>query len=232
MSLIDPTRKEIMAEQKEYLKGKSFKYKLQYFSEYYLKETLIIIAAIVIVFLAVRTAVTHKDNAVQVFLVNSVNAPKPELFAEFAGIDINDKDVVFDNSYYINVDDDGSRNGESSYVSIQKISAIVAARDADVMMGDYETLSRFVEGGFIGDLRYYFTEEELNALGDKVLWEPIYDDDGNPTEDKLPVFIIISGSPIVEECLFKSVDKTVFGVIVNTQRPTMAHKVYEFMTQE
>ena len=44
MKLLDPTQKEIINEQKEYLKGKSFKYKLYYYKQYYIVPTIVILA--------------------------------------------------------------------------------------------------------------------------------------------------------------------------------------------
>lgn len=226
MQLIDETQKEIREEQKQYLKGKSFKYKFQYFVEYYLKIVIGVCLVMAFIISIIVTVVSAKDNAVQVIFVNATHVPDTEAFAEENAIDTSKYDVTFDNNYYIDI----SAADEDSYIYLQKIVAIVASKDGDGLVGDYDTLYYLAGNEFYGDLRDYFTEEELDALGDKVIWYDYKDDDGNPTGVSAPILIDVSDSQLLKDSdSYPEGTRIVYGIITNTPRPEMAKKFYEYL---
>ncbi len=226
MPLIDPTQKEIIEEQKAYLKGKSFVYKFKYFVEYYGKETLLILAALTIVVAIIVTVVTKKDTAVNIFLINSMTSPDTEAFASYAGIDTSKEYVSLVGQYILNP----SLEDDTSYLNIEKIVAEIAAKDLDGIVGDYESLYNYANSEFFADLRTLYTEEELESLGDKVIWYEFKDDDGNLTGASAPVFIDVTDAPFLHENLcYGDGIQIIYGIIINSPRPETAKSFYSYM---
>ena len=228
MQFIDPTQKEIMAEQKAFLKGKSFKYKFDYFIEYYLKTTLIIAVALAVVISIIVTVVSQKETACQILFVNSMNTPDSDEYAAYAGIDTKEYEVIFDGGFYIDVE----LADNTSYVNLQKLVALISAKDAEGIVGDFDTIYGYAASGFYGDLRDYYTEDELKAMGDKVVYYKYVDDEGNYTGETAPLFIDVTDSPLLKNNTCFAQDRVLYAIVINTQRPEQAKKFYEYLYTE
>ena len=228
MHLIDPTQKEIMAEQKEYLKGKGLKYKLEYFAEYYLKTTLIILAFLALIVSIVVTIATKKETKCQAVFINCIKAPDQDEFAAYAGIDTKEYEVIFDGAYYIRVDMADS----SSYINLQKLVALITAKDVECIVGDYNTVYGYAASEFYGDLRDFFTGEELSALGDKVIYYYFVDEEGNLPGKTAPLFIDVTDSPILKKNDSFGEDRVLLTFAITTQRPTEARQFFDYLYSE
>ena len=225
MKFSDPTQQEIREEQKAYLKGKGFKYKFDYFVEYYLKGLLIILVFVIIIISAAVSIIRNKDTACQVIFVNAMNAPDEDEFAEYLGIDTDEYQVVLDTGYIIST----SSADNTSYVNLQKLAANMAAKDVEVLLGDYDTIYGYAASDFYADLRNYFTDEELEALGDRVVYYDYMDEDGNLTGESAPLFIDVTDAPkLVENNCFVC-DRVLLGFASNTQRPEAAMAFYNYI---
>lgn len=225
MSLIDPTQKEIIEEQKAFLKGKPLKYKLSYFAEYYLKGTVIAIIILICIISLIRTMLNNKDHDLYVLFINSVGNLESEEFEDIAGTDKSKNEVVFDDSLYIDL----TSNDSSSYLSLQKWVALMAAGDCDVMLADFATMSNYASQGFYMDLREAFSPEELNALGDRVIWSDILDEDGNPTGESLPLMIDVTESARLNSVPVFLLDKVVFTIAASTERLDTAKLFFDYI---
>ncbi len=229
MKLLDPTQKEIINEQKEYLKGKSFKYKLDYYKQYYLIPTIVIIAVAIGLFSIIRSVVTAKDNAANVLFINAYQAPDAAEFEAYLGIDTKKYQVTYDET--IKIIEDAMDN--ATYVSLQKWIAVIAANDCDVMLGDAPTLNKYEISSFYMDLRDFLSEEELNALGDRVIWGNIYDSDQNPTGETAPLYIDVTDSKVLNDnYCYPEVEKVLYSVAVNTKRPENAKLFLDYLLKE
>lgn len=211
-------------DQHKAIADKSFKYKLDYFLEYYKYATIAVIIGIIVIISFVRGIVTAKDDAFYAICVNAITMPNADVFGEYIEIDPKEEKVVFDTSYSMTFDG-GNQN---SYISLQKIVASIAAGSADIIIGDTDVLENMGPNEFYADLRDYFTKEQLDAMGDKVIYTQYQDEDGNPIGDPLPVVIDVSDSPLLNSNPF-FVDKVGFAIIVNTARPEKALKFYDFL---
>ncbi len=225
MSLIDPTQKEIMEEQKAFLKGKSLKYKLSYFAEYYLKGTIVAIIILICLISLVRTMMNNKDHDLYVLFINSVGNLEASEFEDIAGTNKDKSEIVFDDSLYIDL----SANDNASYLSLQKWVALMAAGDCDVMLADFPTMSNYASQGFYMDLREAFSPEELNALGDRVIWSDIYDEDGNPTGETYPSMIDVTDSARLNSVPVFLLDKVVFTIAASTERLDTAKLFFDYI---
>ena len=230
MKLLDPTQREIMAEQKAYLKDKPFKYKLQYFAQYYLLDVCIVLFFAAILVWIIVSIATHKDNACQIVVMNAaVHTGDEDMareFEQYAGIDTKDYQVTVDTGYYINFEG----NDNTTYTNIQKFVAVVMAQDAEIALGDQPTLDYYADSGFFKDLNEVLTKEEIEALGDSIIYHT-YSDETDAEEFAgmtVPVGIKIEENP---RLLSKQIliDQGIMVFIANTKRPEMARKFFDYL---
>ncbi|MCQ2520132.1 MAG: hypothetical protein MJ107_06340 [Lachnospiraceae bacterium] len=227
MGIIDPTQKEIMDEQKAYLKDKGLKYKLAYFKDYYLKGVLIILVFVFIAGSLLKACIDKKPNGIYVIFLNCLNTPDSNEFAAYAGIDTKELLVNYDTSVTIS-----ETNDNASYISAQKWFAVMAAADDDVMIGDYALMERYEEASFFADLRTIYSEEELAAFGDRVVWGDICDSDGNPTGEKAPFFFEVTDSEVLNTNFCFVQEKVYLGIAPNAPRVDAAKLFVKYIMGE
>lgn len=228
MGIIDPTQKEIIEEQKAYLKGKSLKYKLSYYAQYYLAGTIAAVIILVVLIMLIKTYIDNKPNALYAVYLNSINTPEVEEFIDYAGIDTSKNQVTYDETISINVD----TADQNSYVGVQKLFAIITAKEGDVMLGDFKTMCSYASSSFYMDLRDIYSEAELEALGDRVVWDWIYDDEGNPTSEKAPQYIDISDSKVLYDNLCYAHKELLISFFGNTERIEMGKTFVDYLLKE
>lgn len=236
MPIIDDIR-----ENNKKMKGRSFKEKLQYFWEYYKLPTIIILFSLIIVISAVKAIITNKDVVFEAVMVNCQDTPQPAQFEEILGIDQKKEEVVYDNSFSMLADP--AAYSEAFYTSAQKLVALVAANQVDVMIADPELSESYFNSEFFDDLRKYFTEEELSKMNEpyedengniiepcKVIWHQMIDEEtGDLIGEYMPIAIDIGDAPAITSapcCYFEHVYLTVF---VNTQHPEDIRKFYDHL---
>lgn len=238
MPLIDDIK-----DQHKLVKGKGFKYKVSYFLEYYKWATIAVIIAGVCLFLFIKAIVTHRDDMFNAAFVNAINAPDSEVFAEYIGIDTKQYQATFDTSYTIY---GNGAEGQTSYLSFQKIVAVIAARTLDAMIGDSATLKYLAPNGYFGDLRDFFDEETLiqNSAQIYCIKYSENEDEGlddttsvikkgyNPEDaDFVPILIDVSDSQLLKDCISFPNDACV-GAIANTTHPEYFEKFYDYLYDE
>lgn len=236
MPIIDEIR-----ENNKKMKGRSLKEKLAYFWEYYKVPTIITAFVLVMAISLIKAAVTNKDIAFEVIMVNSANAPDPAQFSEILGIDTKKEAVIYDNTYAM-LADPASYN-ESFYTSAQKLVAVVASAQADTMIADKELSESYFNSEFFADLREYFTPEELEKMNEpvmdengnlievnKVIWhQMINEETGEKIGEYMPIAIDIGDAPAITSIPCYYCDHVYLTVFVNTQHPEDIHKFYEHL---
>lgn len=210
------------------LKGKSLKYKLQYFFQYYGIATLVILAVCFFLFSLIKTMVTAKDTAFQAIMVNAFEVPDEEAFADYLGIDKEEYEVIFDNSYQMSLNTD--TYNETSYTTAQKLMAVVASGTADVMLGDSETISGYMNSGFFGDLRDFYNADTLDGLGDKVIWyQPVDEETGEPVGSEVPVAIEVTDAPLFTKNNCFLHEHVYMTVIINSKHHDYCQKFLDYI---
>lgn len=221
MALIDEVK-----EQHAKVKGKGFKYKFSYFWEYYRIHTLVAVIILILGFSFIKSMVTAKKTVFQAIFVNAIHVPNEQEFAVALQINEKKEAVLIDGSYTISLD----TYDQYSYANQQKLMAVMASRDAEVIVSDSAYIESYMDSDVFGDLRDFFSDEELAAMGDKVIWhKPVNAETGEEGEN-MPLAIDITDAPqIKDNVCFAPESKVYMGVICNTKRAATIPVFYNFL---
>lgn len=214
-------------EQQQKLKGKGFKYKFAYFWEYYRWHTL---AAILIIFTAyslIKNFVTAKDTAFQAVFINSTDVFEAEEFTERIGIDTKKFEAIIDGSYYLNLAPDSY--DENTYVTGQKVMALVTASSLDVIVGGQDVAEYYGRGEMLIDLRTLFGNDFVESMGDKILWIDTEPSDENDPSLHIPVGINISDAKKITDYGCYPFYDCFFTVVANTSCPDYVLDFYDYL---
>lgn len=223
MPVIDDIR-----DSQKMLKGKGFKYKFQYFWEYYRMPTIIILAVIAIVVSVITTMIRNKPASFSVAFINAVAMPDSAAFAAAAGIDETQGIVAFDGGYIISTDPENIT--ETTYTSAQKLMASVAAATLDTMICTGDLAHGYLNSQMYADLREIYSDAELEALGDKVLWgTPTDPETGEVFGPEMPYAICIGSAPAITSvpCYFD--EDVCVAVIANAPHKDRVKAFVDFL---
>jgi hypothetical protein len=160
---------EIKQERKK-LKGQGLKAHLSYFWDYYKIHTLAAIVIIITLSVLIHDVATTKPFAFYAMMLNSnVSSAQEyyeESFAKYAGIDTTTYDCLIDTSasFHTQLFDD------MTIASSQKIMANISAKELDVIAADLETVLYYANQDTFLDLRNIYSDSELEALGDRIIY--------------------------------------------------------------
>ena len=150
-------------EEREALKHGTLKQKFRYFLDYY---KWYVVAAVAIVGFAasmIYNMVTRKEMAFSVSLVNAFDIGTGEeqlaSFAEYAGIDTEEFDVMADSSMQI----DYTSTDQNTAASLQKLMVLVAAGEIDALLSDEAVIEQYAYSETFYDLRDVLTAQQLEA---------------------------------------------------------------------
>ena len=150
-------------EEREALKHGTPKQKFAYFLDYY--KWYVVVAIVVMVFIGslIYQALTHKDIVFYAALVNvfemDSNDEHARQFAEYAGVDTDEYEIVFDSSLHI----DTASMDQETITSTQKLMVYIAASEIDVLMMDGVTLEQYAYNETLTDLREVLSPEQIEA---------------------------------------------------------------------
>ena len=153
-------------EQKKLLKGKGAKAYLQWFKDYQLLPTVIIVFAAVMVIYLVVTMVTAKDSVFGVMFINASVADDQsdileEDFMAYAGIDESRYEVYMDLSESHSISE--SETTMDMY-STQAIFTRLAAGQIDVVAADPYMFAQYAGYGYFVELTEVLDEETLSEF--------------------------------------------------------------------
>lgn len=249
MAVMDEFKKE-----REMMKSRTPKEKFAYFWDYHKWHVIGTAAVLIFVISYIHNVVTAKDTAFYAVLINSVSVedtdPYMQEYAEYAGIDLEEYDILFDSSMVIQKD----TNDEMSYTYMQKLMAYTAAAELDAMITGDETFRQYAYNENFHDLRNILTAEQLEKyepyfyyIDYKIVeetekaideWDesyvPDYPDSTNPDvmEQPIPVGIYVDSSAKLKEYYGFAEGIGVLGIYGNTQRLENTLKYLDFVMQE
>ena len=157
-------------EEREALKQKPFKKKLEHFWLYYKWHTIGVIAGVIFLVMLVRDVSGNKEYGFFGIFVNAypkyaeTTAFDDEIAAALE-IDTNEYEVAFDHNYRMT-----SEFNDNSFQTYQMIMVHTAAGDVDVMVMDTYNFSKYGYNNNYGDLRFYLTDEQLKALEGRIFY--------------------------------------------------------------
>ena len=162
-------RDEIKEQQKK-LKGQGFKAHWDYFWEYYKIHTFVAIAVLIFVAITIRDIANNKPYAMYAMFINNKGMETQSIlqdgFAEYADIDTSSYAVIVDTSSNFM----SSIVDTTSVATSEKIMAMLAAHDLDVIVGDENTMGRYASQDTFIDLRTIYSEDELKELSDSIFY--------------------------------------------------------------
>lgn len=241
-------------QEREAVKNQTPKQKLAYFWDYYKWHVIIGIIVIIAAASLIHQMTTRKETAFYALMLNATEynfledtSVNTAAFAEYADIDENKYQIMYDTSVQI-----GTEAGDD-YNSAQKLMVYIAAGELDVMVSDSDSLLKYAYQGQFQDLRDFLTEEqlakyensfyyldgavmeEIEAASDAYDFEyaPEYGDPQHPEEmdEPIPVGIFLNeSSPLLKDYYFRG-DNVAVSVLINTKRPEMASDFIDFLMQ-
>ncbi|WP_026511910.1 MULTISPECIES: hypothetical protein [unclassified Butyrivibrio] len=152
------------------LKGMGFKAHWDYFWDYYKIHVIVGVIALATIISLVHDITSQKPYALSATFVNTASMEEPDTliagFAEYEGIDTTKFNISIDASSTI----DMQNPDQYTIANSERIYAMIAAKDLDLIMADETIFDNYSKNEMFVDLREYFTESELNALGDLVFY--------------------------------------------------------------
>lgn len=169
----DPVREEPLSE-REKLKSMSKKDRLWYIWAYYKFHIASVFVVIGIIW-AIGSAMYQKTFETAFYCIYLNNRSEVELdtapleqgFREYMGF--GEKQLISSESTYISYGEEAS---EFSYASMAKISALVAAKELDVIIGDRENMEHYSSMDGMADLEAELPEDTLNLIRDRLIYSP------------------------------------------------------------
>lgn len=240
-------------EERAALKHGTLKQKAQYVWDYYRWYFIGGAIAAICLFTLVRDIVNHKDNGFYACLLNGVQidlfAEKTENmknFAEYANIDTEEYQVLFDTSIQI------GKPGADDFTSSQKLMVYIASAEIDVIATDVNSVLKYAYQGNFADLSTMLRPAQMEAYKDsfyyldKVIQQEYseldstkvmdtaltYPDPTKPEDMQEPIPIGVKPGatcPLLTEYAFNG--DLFVGIVLNTTRPEESRKFIDYVMQ-
>lgn len=216
-------------EQNAKLKGAPLKDKWEYFKDYYLKGTIIGVVALILIGSIAYTIATAPDDTAfaAVFFNDTGDSSNTELcdrFCEYHGINTDEHYAYIDSTYSY---DSEVMDYENGVIGIQKVSALIAAKELDIIAGDYEAFDYYAQSDAFHNLEDIMSKEQLEKYSDKIYYYT------NPeTGVSTPCGIIISDAPKIQEYHYYDDVEAVMGFLVNSDSIDNALAFLDYIYEE
>ena len=119
---------------------------------------------------------------------------------------------------------DDKINYTNTYNMLMSLALMSGDGELDYLISDMEGFNVLFREGAFKDLRQVYTEQELEAFGDKVIYKA-----NAGTEEKIPVAIDISQTDFAKNNITAYSEKIYFSFSVNTPRLEQAKVFYEYL---
>ena len=240
-------------EEREALKHGTWKEKLSYFFDYYKWHVVVTIAAIIFIVSITYQIVTRKDTAFYAAMVNAIEQNSAEeytrRFAEYAGIDLEEYDVLLDTSMRIDL----TTLDQITISSSEKLMALIASKTIDVFITDAAIMEQHANSDTFLDLREFLSEEQFakyepyfyyidQAVVDEKNaryqshdsnYVPEYPDPRNPEamQEPIPVGIYLNDSCALRNYYYYAEGDVIVGIVGNTERAEATSMFLDFILE-
>ncbi len=163
-------------EEREAVKHASTSVKLQYFKDYYLLKTIIILFVLILGGSYIYSVVTAKDTALYVVLVNfnALQESSETMTAPYAEQYINTKkeEIIVDNSSFISADENEINFVKYGYEDEQRLFSMIMTGNLDLFISGEDILNRYAEQDWFDDLNGVLDADQLAAweAEDRILY--------------------------------------------------------------
>lgn len=246
-------------EERAALKHGTPKEKWNYFLDYYKWHVIVGIAVIAMAVSLISQILSRKDTIFYAVMINGIEGTAvqeyKEAFAEYAGLDLDGNDILFDTTIRAGSGDpnDVGHYNPDALASGEKLMIYIASSEVDVFVTDRDTLQQYVYNEFLLDLRELLTPEQIaayepyfyyadqaviaekNAAEDAMNYDyvPVYPDPLAPDtmKEPVPVGICIPDSSSLRENFLYAREDLVLGVVVNSKRKETASLFIDYIMQ-
>lgn len=246
-------------EEREALKHGTLKEKFNYFLDYY--KWYVIVSVLILLFAGslIYQTVTKKDRAFYAVLLNAYDMEQsgseeyPLLFSEYAGIDPDTYDIIFDNSMYMDSSDIAAYD-ENTMAATQKLMVLIAAREVDVLAASESTINSYAYNDTFYDLRSLLSEEQYQKYepyfyyidqsvvremaerdigSDDYVSIPDYPSPRNPEnmEEPVPVGIYLDTDSNLKENYLFTDETVIISILANSEHTENAVSFIDFISQ-
>lgn len=227
MSIKDSIKSSADAEKKKISEIPGFWKKVQYIWDYY-RYWIIGIACGIAFCISIGHSVYTNMKYTQIFYCAIFNNPLPDEYLEtvetefssYYGLDPESETMHFDSTYVIDESD-----SQTTYMTVQKIGAMIAAKSVDVMVGDEFTLAQYAVDGYYYDFKDIMSEETYRALSPYMV-EYTYTEDGTAYPGMY--LIDLTQSKLVQDGILY-VEQPLAGIVINSQNPLVGVKFIEYI---
>lgn len=242
-------------EEREALKHGTPKQKFTYFMDYYKWHVVICAAVIFMAVSLISQMLGKKDTVFHAVMINGAAGPEAgtytQSFADYAGLDGEKNDILFDTSLRISMDK--NNYNPDALASGEKLMVYIASGEVDAFVTTEDLLERYAYNEFFLDLRQLLTPEQLaawepylyyvdqavirekNEAEDAMNYEyaPVYPDPRNPDamEEAIPVGIILPDTSALRKNFYFPGENLAAGVVVNTKRRETVSLFLDFLLQ-
>lgn len=216
----------------ETLKPMTGKQRVEHIWEYY-KEYMFVALMVIVMLFIVFSSVFKKENEILLAgaLVNVRVSDEgwkyinEDYFAHIGGVD-GKQELSISSSFVENLYTSAS-NFDTNYNIIMSIVSMVNAKSLDYLLLDQDSMELYLTQDVMLELTELFTEEEIKALGDKVIYLECEDEDGNIVS-RMPVAVNIADTRFAQDCM--NIEKgCYFAVAVNAPHLDTCRNFWEYL---
>ena len=211
------------------LPGMTHKEKLVHIWTYYkwlIPVFLVIVMLVSIVISSVTNLNTVKVMAgisVNVNLSDEAESYLREDYREVLGLTSKKQKVVFTETYIENLVT--ASDYMESYYALMSLLALCSNKEVDYLILDEEGVRVLMVQGAFRNLTEVYTEEELDALGDLVVYK-----EDKETKELVPIALNITDTPFIQEKT--AANKNVFfSFVANSPRLEQTKALYQYLLE-
>ena len=213
---------------KENMSNMTRKEKLDHLWTYYKGPLALLVILVLVVALVISSCVVHNTKlmisgtAINVILSDEGKTYIQEEYLERIGTG-GREEIYFVESM---MDDfNNSASLQDNYYSLTSLMAMAVNQELDYLLLDETALKNLLGHDWYMDLRDFFTAEELEALGDNVIWM-----ESGVEENRrlMPVAVKVEHLPFIATHA-QNVDDTYFALTINTPRKETCRDFWEYL---
>lgn len=219
--------KQHAAVEKEKLKQMSRKDKVWYIWEYY-KIHMLAVLIMIAVFYTIGSSIYRSTFDTELYCMYLNNRSGEELNTDILTVDFHEymgfteKQLITTESSFISY---GDNSTELSYASMAKVSALVASRELDIMIGDTANFEHYTALGGCADLEEVLPADVFELVKDSLCYG--VDDTGA----EHAYGITLDGTKFAEDSHL-SMDSTIFSIVSNSSRIENSVALIRYIFQE
>lgn len=194
----------------------------------YYKWVIAVVLVIIMLISIVLSSVTNRSKttimggvAVNVFVSDAGKAYLLEDYREHMGLTSERQSVEF-TELYIHTGENSSIYADN-YYSLMSLLSLCSGEQIDYLLLHEGAISILLVQQVFKDLRELYTQEELDAFGDRVIWC-----ENTDTGEPMPVALDITDMPFIQNNTDIS-GRVFFSYIINSPRTEAAKDLYDYL---